>query len=86
MVFAEYQPSIQHRARDAMCQALTGIAHRDVDILSAGVPPDEAGVIDCIEYLPRPAMRLFAKARDQAAGPRFQLPETLVPSSASPLL
>lgn len=81
MVFAEYQPSIQHCARDAVRQTLPGIDQRHVDVLASGDPPDEPSVIDGVEHLSRPGMRLFAKARDEFARPSFELPEPLVPSS-----
>jgi hypothetical protein len=62
MILAQDQTGIQHRARNAVRQALSGIAHRDVDVLSAGVLTDEAGVVDGVEYLSGPAVGLFAKA------------------------
>ena len=78
MIFAKNQAGIQHRAHDAMGQALSRIAHRDVNILAAGVAADEAGIIDGVEYLAGPAMRLLAKPGDQTARPVFQLPEAFV--------
>ena len=48
-VLAQDQAGIQHRARNAVRQALSGIAHRDVDVLSAGILTDEAGVVDGVD-------------------------------------
>ena len=61
-----------------MRQALTRIAHRYVNILAAGVPADEAGVVDGVEYLAGPPMRLLSKPGNQAAGPVLQVPKTIV--------
>ena len=78
MIFAHDQAGIQHRARDAVRQSLSGIAHRYVNVLAAGIAADEASIIDGVEYLSRPAMRLLAEARDESARPRFELPEPFV--------
>ena len=61
-----------------MRQALTRIAHRYVNILAARVAADEAGVVDGVEYLAGPPMRLLSKPGNQAAGPVLQVPESFV--------
>src|SRR5215203_1224165 len=78
MVFARDQASIQHRASNAVRETLSGIAYRDIDIGAPGVAANEAGVIDGVKHLPRPAMRFFAKAGDQAARPCFKLSEPIL--------
>jgi hypothetical protein len=52
MVFARDQAGIQHRASNAVREALSGIAHRDIDVCAPGIAANEAGVIDGVQHLP----------------------------------
>ena len=60
MLLAQDQGGIQHCSSNAVREALSRIAHRSVDILSAGIAADKACVVDSVEHLSRPAMGLFA--------------------------
>src|ERR1700750_2104827 len=53
---ARNERRIQNRSHHAMGQALSGVAGGDINVLRSGVLADEAGVVDRIKYLPRPAM------------------------------
>ena len=62
----------QQAGDDPVRDALTRIPSRHVHILATGIAADEAAIVDGLEDLSGPAVRLPAQIRDQASDPRFQ--------------
>ena len=60
----------------AVGDALTGIAGCHEDVLAAGIAADEAGVVDRVHDLARPAMRFAAELRHEPPDPGLQIPQT----------
>ena len=81
------QRRIDHGAHHAMRHALAGIAGMHVDVIASRIPADEAGVIDSVEHLSRPAMSDVFRALESDCASRLRGPESgTSASSASPLL